>query len=160
MALSMGLSACARESTGGPYPMTALQRAQVEKVLREGKDQWRLAVRSDSRDPVILRDLSTHTPPFEPYFAIGPARGGVSDFAAAVIKDSTFRVFYFRADGGSYLPPQELTTVDWLRDGFVSIRGDTIDVALFRSDEIFSFAWSPEKKRLQLIEKQGDVTKQ
>jgi hypothetical protein len=160
MAFSIALSACAGTSTPGSYPMTALQRAQVEKVLRDGKDQWRLAIRSDSRDTSGLRDLSTHAPPLEPYFAIGPARGGVNDFAATLIKDSTFRVFYFRADNGSYLPAQEVTSVDWLRDGFVSIHGDTLDVALLRSDEIFSFAWSPEKKHLQLIEKRGDVTKQ
>ena len=127
-----------------------MQAARVQAVV-QANPGWRLALESDNQDSHGVRELRSRQPRFEPYFATSDRDGIHQDVAVTLVKDTVFRVFYLRSEGGSYLPAQEVTTIDWLKEGRIELRGDTLDVAPFRSDEIFTFVWDAKSKRLELI---------
>jgi hypothetical protein len=143
-ALALAFVACANPPTPSlPYPFTSLQRNAVTRLLASNEG-WQLATDSDYRNKNRLRDIRTTTPTFEPYLA-RQSSDGDDDFAVALTRDSTFKVFYFRHSDGKYLNPQEVSEVRWLNDGVLVLKGDTLDLAPWASDEIFRFVWNASR---------------
>ena len=149
--------ACAAKEAESLYRMTPRQRALVQELVKRNKG-WRVATDSDNADQQNVAALRKTDPLFQPFFATRrkgePADG---DFAITLMRDSIFTVYYFRWNTKEYLPAQEVTSADWLRGGRIKLRNDTLDVAPFRSDEIFVFVWRPKLKSLEFVSQPGDA---
>jgi len=140
-----------------PYRLTS-QQSQVVNQMASQNPGWRVATAADNSDSVSLRELRSHNVGFEPYVATFQRGNAESDLAFALVRDSTFKIFYSRYENGVYLPAQEVTTVNWLRTGRIRLRRDTLDVAPFKSDEIFEFVWSLKLGSLEFVREPGDST--
>ena len=113
---------------------------------------------SDNKNTDLIKSIRDSIPDFDPYFA-STQRTKHADFVVVLRKDSQYAVYYFRGGDSGYGTPQEATVVDWLNDGRVQLRGDTLDVSPFQSDEIFLFVWNDTEKRLRFIAHSTDVVK-
>jgi hypothetical protein len=111
---------------------------------------WRLAVESDVSDHRALKQMRESNPTFQPYFARTTSADGQAAFAFVVRAGGKFKIFYARMGGKVEFPTQDVATLDWLADGRISLRQDTLDVAPFNSDEIFVFGWNATTGRLEL----------
>jgi len=130
--------------------MSAQQRSVVHQLLRSHAN-WRLARDADSKGEGLIRAIRDTQPNFDPFFTTRGVRGADSDFAVVLTRNEQFTVYYFRRSVSSYLPPQEVATVDWLNDGRIQLRGDTLDIGVFQSDEYFLFVWNPNAKQMDLV---------
>lgn len=133
-----------------PYTMTERQRAVADSLVHANPG-WRLATDMDSHDQTSLREMRSRVADFSPYFASRGDSPAERDFAIALVRDTVFRVFYSRFEEARYALTREVTKVDWLGHGLLRIRGDTLDVAPFRSDEVFSFYWRSSSRQLELL---------
>jgi hypothetical protein len=157
--LLVGLAAtlavsCARPTpTRKVYPFTEAERQAVEDLLKE-QPGWRVAISADNAAPDLAAQRREQ-PGYEPYFVRFP-RGSHPDFAVVLVRSAQYSVYWFRADSGRYCP-FEVTSADWLRTAGLHLRGDTLEVAPFHSDEIFAFAWDSAAHQPVLLEPSADA---
>lgn len=149
---SLALAACAGKQDLSRVPASA---ARAVDSIVGANDGWRLADFSDVSDSGGMNEMRGRVPRFDPYISVA-ADGSV---AATLVRGGDFRVFYLRAHSQGRLAAAEVTTVAWLDSGFVSLRGDTLLVAPYRSDEIFRFVWRGSSRQMELIDSAviGDV---
>lgn len=151
MTFSLVMGGCASpRSASLPYSFALGEEEAVREILTRDST-WRLAVEADSRNAAAISSLRASDAAFTPYFTRDTSRAGRISVAFVLTRGSEFRVFYMRADGADALRVDEVATLSWLDDGFVRLRGDSLDIALFNSGEIVSFIWDPATGNMVLL---------
>lgn len=121
-----------------PYDVTPAQRDAITALLRE-QPEWRVAADGDNRN-AMLADMQREKPGYRPYFtAYDFNRDGIGDFAITLLRDTTFRFYWFRGKGSGYDTPVLLVEESWLANGGQIIKDSTLVVGEFRSDHLISF---------------------
>lgn len=144
--VSCGIPRLAHE----PYDLTPAERRRIELEIKRDST-WRLAVAADSKNSRAVSELRRLDQEFEPYFSRQLGRPGSDHFAFVLKRQSEFKVLYARRFAPDSLFVTEVARMTWLDDGFVRLRGDTLEVALFNSDEIFTFVWSDDTRKMMLL---------
>ena len=133
-----------------PYGFTRIEERAVREVLRRDST-WRLATESDSKNASAIVELRATDPAFSPYFARDGMADSHSGLAFVLTRRGEFRVLYLRAEPRDSLSVAEVASLSWLDDGFVRLRGDSLEVSLFNSGEIVNFVWDAATRKMVLL---------
>ncbi len=121
-----------------PYDVTPAQRDAITALLRE-QPEWRVAADGDNRN-AMLAEMQRENPGYRPYFtAYDFNRDGTGDIAITLLRDTTFRAYWFRGRGNGYDAPVLLVEESWLANGGQLIKDSTLVVGEFHSDHLISF---------------------
>jgi hypothetical protein len=141
------------ERTGGsgtaaeiaiPYDVTPEQRRGITALVRSNPE-WRVADDADNRHG-MLENMRRDNPGYRPYFTVHDFnRDGTGDFAITLIREGTFRSYWFKGISGGYADqgyaePVLLVEEDWLANGgqIISSEGDLL-VGEFYTDHLVRF---------------------
>ena len=151
MFIVLPLSVACRTVSESPsaYRLTRSQESALRTVLSQ-HSTWRLALGRDNSDSAGMEDRRRTDPGFEPYFTSRTARGTEGDFAVVARTPGGWAVLYFRASESGAYGAEIAMEADWLGEAFIALSGDTLRVAPFRSDEIFTFTWDSLSQKLRL----------
>lgn len=134
-----------------PQPRSMLLGPSERKVvdsLVAVSHGWRLAGDKDVLDTLGLSGMRERDPHFDPYFS----KASDGSFAFVMAKGNSFRVEYVRSERRRYSQPTEVASVTWLDSGLIALKGDTLHIAPYASDEIFRFVWDSSSRRIELVE--------
>ena len=142
-------TACALPSTTSyANGMTREESEFVASVVARNST-WHLATATDSQNQKSIDELRSANPTYQPYFCRSSDGKLVSGFVLA--RADTFRVVYARSEEASSISMDEAARMTWLNDGQITCREDGIEIAPFHSDEVLSFRWNADQKRLELL---------
>jgi hypothetical protein len=112
---------------------------------------WRLAIADDSRSQHAIRELRRADSSYQPYFCRGSVSKPAASYSFVLARADTFRVIYVRLEVGREAIVDEVAQMAWLDDGSIMCLEDGIDIAPFNSDEVVSFRWNEEQRKLELV---------
>jgi hypothetical protein len=153
-ALSLSLVLVVAAGCGGQHGSAGVTEAQARAIesalhLHPG---WRAATAADHTGNVEeVRRIRDTLPTYNPHFATTTVGRTESAFAVALIRDTTFLVLYFPFRVRGYGTPVEAARAAWLREAYLSLRGDTLQIAAYHSDVIFDLVWNGTSGAFQLI---------
>jgi hypothetical protein len=154
--LVMCTVACGQEVAPGSRGSATQQRA-IEVAIR-ADPAWRLATASDHvGNPEEVSRLRASQPSHDPYFASSSPDTSEGAFAVVLVRDTVFRVLYFPYSDSGYGPPVEVAQAGWFREAYLTLLGDTLRVAAYRSDVILDFVWNASARRFELLRDSSDT---
>lgn len=144
-------SACTQRATPSiPNGMTR-EEYEFARSLMARDTTWRIAVAEDSRNQDAILELRRADPSFQPYFCRDSVSKPGASYSFVLARAGTFRVIYVRLEVGREALVDEVAQMAWLDDGSVACFDDRIDIAPFNSDEVMSFRWNEEQRKLDLV---------
>jgi hypothetical protein len=154
IALTSG-GACTHQSAPSyPNGMTHDEFEIAEKLIAHDTT-WRVAGAGDSRNQRLIVELRRTDPGYQPYFCRSSVSQPVTSFSFVLARTDTFRVIYVRVERGSQAVVDEVAQMTWLDDGQITCVDDGIEVAPFNSDEVLSFRWNQDHRKLELLNEES-----
>lgn len=148
------LSSCAAPATAlVPNGMSREEFALADSV-RASDATWRVATTAESGSQAVIDELRRADESYQPYLCRSVAGSRVVGFGFVLTRADTFKVMYSRSDEDGAIMT-EVARATWLKDGQISCREDELDIAPLRSDEVLSFRWNRQRRRMELLQRES-----
>ncbi len=142
-----------------PYQLDQEPRAAINRLLADSV-AWRIALDSDnSRE--LLTEIKKERPTYHPYYSRSDIdMDGKTDFAIAIVRDSTIAVFWFSKKDSGYSEARSVAQADWFDEcGFaLDPRQGQLSFGHFYSDVGVFFEWDSVRNDLVLSPETEEVT--